>query len=1792
MAALASLGAHVPVGVQHLVAEGILPDDPPPSSYRCQIVTRGEEDEIVSTDWHVVWSRGGVVQKVFSFEHERLRVQHVVLAWLPSEEASNAAHEDAKVIHPASNDSPERVHGPKHFAEGLAPAVVVFLQDQAHIHWLTGEMHFVNVLFDVERVFPAPRGLFIQRKRPSPPALPRQNVLPRPKGRLGDDLLNPPEKEITRLFSLTEPPSEIGRILAAVGDDSEGYQQFDADEDVMYVSPEDEIPPNEPNHDLPLTLVLTYNRSTKMLGLWHAKYVGGLPLSGQLDSQRRASFPPGSPTPVPHPLLRESFGGSLRPPRNRPADQTEEEQLASQLDPDFDARRGESRRISSLLSRADLSTSFDRSAFQNLATNRVTSFARTVSISGLSQHQSSVLSDDDITLPDEDSYPTDSGYDDDDPTSSLKTELVLHKFGQTKVMKAGDDPKGWKVFTIRSSRIPHSDSDRYQYRLFVHILLPQPYHHIQLEVSVSRESFTAAPFKMQLSDPFCPVPTLEGREDILNTVDMTQVSDGPISRLVFLRQAKGQQGLSLTLFAPWASSLAVHLPLSALPLTISGLAHPGLHGTFVMKGRNSQLHKASVKLCPVAQAVRDVIELCMLTFPGWMGEWFLTTWWNRLHARPHDQYAEWNALVITIFSLALSLELQTSRSVLTTMNKRTMPKAAPKSTPRATPKPNAAPKMKAAQSVDAANLPSASVTAWAVESGPHTQHTSPAWTTTPEWAWANEDSAPTVELAKLKEEHPHVAAAHEFISSPAAADLLHPLESVREDVRTACSRMVTVLHLLREEYKLNVASPAPTGQVIGDLAPVLAQLGRWLDWPGWGFRGYYALEIRPNTKHLFEDRALPALKGRTPVSSEPLSLYQWLYDAITRKFPTLLSNILSATLYMLPASDPVYDVYFARTTALSKFLSRGRILQQPYYEQVEFMVKCGITIRMIDTFPEALKAIMMTPIAASQANPPTTWSKELQLMVGREDLAQEGRPLVGASINSADEKMFEPDRFSVANLIFDQDKRLIEAQRMIEPMMVSKVYCFTDPNLGNAQAIDVQKAFVQLVAVRTFSMAPGKGMSYFQTRHPIVAEKLEIPGYNTTAVVKPMGITLSANKETYTEENCSWAWFHAGVAAGLEISRDAQSIDTSWISMNRPDEPTNRHAGLILALGLTGHLRKMAKWLLFRYLTSKHTMTNIGLLLGVAASHIGTMDQLVTRILSVHLTCMLPIGSASLNLAPVSQTASLMGTGLVYYNTSHRRMTEITLSEIENVNDGSGSPDLIRDECYRLAAGFAMGLINLGKGNDLKGLYDMNIAERLLAVAVGPRPVKHVHVLDRATAGATIALALTFLKTNDKVVARKVAVPEARAQFQYIRPDILLLRTVAHHLIMWDNIKADGAWIKSNMPAVFKTDIGKIRSLNSRHLPLFNILTGLLWAISLKHAGSGNQEVRDVVVKYLDAFMRICNLPIVGYDASLTFTTARNCQDLVALAAATIMAGTGDLVVMRRLRSLHGSRIKPETTYGTHLAAHMAMGVLFVGSGQYTFGTSNLAIASLLCAFYPLFPADMSDNRAHLQAFRHMWVLAAEQRCIVVREIDTNRAIHFPLRILMRDGTVKDVRAPCLIPEFSNIARISTTSREHWHITIDFDNAARLANFCQHPTLYVRRRPAVYDIFRSPFARSLAMSHDRELSTARRSPWEWVFKQGSFGGVDMDEIDFVLPKDKRGRVHNLDTRGSAADQRLILAQGVRSVDRDRLWNLRILFSWTDAQVKRGQDFFWLRRELVDDLRRVVEMRRTAALGGS
>ena len=478
MASLRSIGVHRPAALQYLVTEAILNEDCIERDYVWDTYAdedpEGTIDEVVTTEYHVVWSRGGIVRKVFNFEIEKEKVIQALLTWFPVEEPTGIAaqslgrpadysgHEQSGAFltqgtQPATD--PAAGEGTANVVETRARALVVFLRSQAHVFFLSGTTHIVNLPFEVDRAFPAARGVVVQRKisplihAPSSPQVPmappnsfltnnqsflsqtlsqsfapahsRNASLATVRGNKAqqngstlflDDLIRssaaPNTEGLPRSFSFTDPLSELGLVvnilaggerssmLLKSGEDNRRLEAIDKAEEIIYVSPQNEVQFDRSGSDKPLLLVVTANYETNVFTIWWAAYLEPKSISASRKqhapvplskSRRRSSHGAtstgtGATTPAIRGVdrLRESLGGAPRtkPPvpsfkdvsqtKGRLTDQAVDDALASQLNPDFNIDRlpKESRRVSSLLSRAELSTSFDKSAFQDLATHR------------------------------------------------------------------------------------------------------------------------------------------------------------------------------------------------------------------------------------------------------------------------------------------------------------------------------------------------------------------------------------------------------------------------------------------------------------------------------------------------------------------------------------------------------------------------------------------------------------------------------------------------------------------------------------------------------------------------------------------------------------------------------------------------------------------------------------------------------------------------------------------------------------------------------------------------------------------------------------------------------------------------------------------------------------------------------------------------------------------------------------------------------------------------------------------------------------------------------------------------------------------------------------------------------------------------------------------------------------------------------------------------------------------------------------------------------------------------------
>ncbi|KAL2815235.1 hypothetical protein BDW59DRAFT_16910 [Aspergillus cavernicola] len=2046
MSTVRSLGLHESSAIPFLVAEGLLPLDPPEELYSWKTtVDTGSngpvEDELVWTKRCVVWSRAGVVKRVFRLDLEKEDIKHALLTNFSLGKVQRTSDRPSPT--PGSAASQKTGRSPDE-AEWRLPrsrgessksssrALVVVLKSQAHIFFLQGNSHVVPLPFEVDSVFAAPRGLLFQRKVPdednSHPTVPPNSFMSFPLDfRASQSLEYPSSKlqraslntiptqspgwksrtnkraDLPRVFSLMDPHSEMGLVVTnqssrwpqtSISSRPSGFDVLDSADEIVYVSPKDELSQGNLDHEKsPLILVLTVNANTGLYTLWSARYREdeAAPSSkkkrrretGGTRSKRRSSLfgmATGTTTPGARPpAARESFGPrgdnwnasvmshSQYSTEGKPDD--DEDDFASKLSRDFGdigVPLKTSRRVSSLLARADLATSQDRITFSDLATGSQSS---TIPPSGLRQSIGAGSARGSFGFNPRGSLPPATGsvysttssfvdapvdklledlnndnlfegienMDLKESGSGLPSEIFLSKLESFSSRFSGNfltpsklkPSRKLKVITLCPSA--NTSAQNGNSTTMALCVVDQEAKSMTVvnikadKVLIPKKDavFSKRAKKKASSEERSLLVQPSGIQHFSGVLDACKVVDGELSRIVTVNVTDDGSRI-LRLQTPWIDPIAIDLPsnlmlhetgaLSSLmtvnrpregsmkrvmtssSITISALDHAAVGGKFDVVDSARRRHKMQIRMEPTNLLVKKVFNVLRFALheSDKTGDGLLTGWWESMkwlqERGTGENDIEWTALVIVLFAMAIPfIESDQARNTARQPRKN----------------------RGLLRSSSGSYVDTESWEAMLQQESGSTGVVAP-WMNGTSWGWIVEQDAEDESTAthgrkpSKPEQLPSrstcckntyvlrcAALTREFLQTPrgiaaigTAGHLPTALANSQSLRRTALCTILVALHLLREEQKLSVCDGEQSHRPLGLLAPVLAQIGGWLGWPSWTWAedSYYGMEIASINRWQFENTRI-SLLDVPPEPFSPPSIFAFLERAWrgpSSPFWTLLDLVNRSGTPMKGKLWQKCNDLTPRTLALDGFLAELHNHSTPL-ERIQLLHRWGFTRSLIETFPEGVSIPLYEAILQSQTHASTSWSPSLLGLIDRDDLSislgnpSHSRPApppsqsvvshismrdyhhIGNSALEIDainsfEASAEADRFSITRLIFRDDKRFIEAARLLNQSKAPAAECTPEPEWTDSDLLEAQKEVVQLVTLRTLSIPTGRAMLAFSGRLPLLTEKLPIPSFSLQCIMKPSNVTISADRASFSEEKVCWAFFHNGVSTGLAISRVSKGIDTSWILFNKPQDLTNRHAGFLLALGLNGHLKSLAKWVAFKYLTPKHTMTSIGLLLGLSASYLGTMDTLITRLLSVHVTRMLPHGAAELNLSALTQTAGIMGIGLLYCNSQHRRMSEVMLSEIENAmsEEGSAAHEDLRDEGYRLAAGFALGFINLGKGKDLKGMRDMHIVERLLGVAVGTKNVDLAHILDRATPGATIALAIIFMKTNDETLAQKIDIPDTTVRFDYVRPDLFLLRTLARHVIMWDSIRPSGEWFVQSLPEVYRRRyrlIG-VRQLKSNDMPFFNIIGGLCFALGLRYAGSANPGVRDILLSYLDQYIRICRLPAANYDGKLARNSVRHCQDVVALSAAAVMAGTGDLALFRRLRSLHG-RVDPDTPYGSHMAAHMAIGLLFLGGGSHTLGTSDLAVASLICSLYPIFPTTVLDNKCHLQAFRHLWVLAAEPRCLIPRDLDSRRPVSIPITVTSPSGDSRMLTAPCLLPDLSFIAKVEVRSSDYWPLVLDFaSNPVLRDKFRQgDQSIYLRRKatynPAGTSVFGSILAGlsdaqdilpssstsasnqgkglpptalpnvSTLLSIDSQAPTpnsAAQNIWDWIFQLQSLQTLlDPREQSLVLPSSfpSRPRPSSVSydapwLRQSAVDSKLVTectvqnavqaAQG-RGADpdetRDRLWQLRLLFSWIDTglftsdgneetQGEHGSPApssgLWLRRDYIEE----------------
>ncbi|KAM1253481.1 hypothetical protein ACFX2J_041359 [Malus domestica] len=892
-------------------------------------------------------------------------------------------------------------------------------------------------------------------------------------------------------------------------------------------------------------------------------------------------------------------------------------------------------------------------------------------------------------------------------------------------------------------------------------------------------------------------------------------------------------------------------------------------------------------------------------------------------------------------------------------------------------------------------------------------------------------------------------------------------------------------------------------------------------------------------------RDFPGLSGtvgicETSFSQETSpSLFRWLENCLLHGYNSASINDLPPLIRkdgnsVVSWARKIVSFYSLLSGAkhLGKQLSSGvycNIATGSYSTNEELTVLAMVGekfgLQQLDSLPSGVSLPLRHALGKCRESPPTGWPAAAYVLLGREDLAlsclersckskeietQTNVNLISMSapymlhlhpvtIPSAvsDTTGLENTKFEDADSVdgsmidgmehifntstqlrYGRDLRLNEVRRLLCSARPVAIQTSVNPSASDQ---DLQQAQLWHLAQRTTALPFGRGAFTLATIYTLLTEAFAVPKLvlaGRLPAQQNATVNLDPNVKNIQEIK-SWPEFNNAVAAGLRLAPLQGKMSRMWIIYNKPEEPNAIHAGLILALGLHGYLRVLTITDIYQYLYQEHETTTVGMMLGLAASYRGTMQPAISKVLYFHIPARLPVAS-EVELPTLLQSAGLMSVGLLYEGSAHPQTMQILLLEIGRRSAGD---NVLEREGYAVSAGFSLGLVALGRGEDALGFMDTMVDKlfhyiggkevnndrslsSILSADEHSRAAAQVEMMDGtavnvdATApGATLALALMFLKTESQVIVSKLSIPQTQFELQYVRPDFIMLRVIARNLIMWSRIHPSQDWVESQIPDIVKNgvkclgdDTDDIDEMDAEAFvqAYVNIVAGACISLGLRFAGTKDANAQELLYSYAVYFLNEIK-PVSatsgtfpkGLSHYVDRSTLEICLHLIVLSLSLVMAGSGHLQTFKLLRFLRNrNSADGHVNYGVQMAVSLAIGFLFLGGGTRTFSTSNSSVAALLITLYPRLPTGPSDNRCHLQAFRHLYVLATEARWIQTVDVDTGLPVYAPLEVTIKETEHYSETSfcevtPCLLPERDILKSIRICGPRYWPEIID-----------------------------------------------------------------------------------------------------------------------------------------------------------
>uniref|UniRef100_A0A0K0EK14 Anaphase-promoting complex subunit 1 n=1 Tax=Strongyloides stercoralis TaxID=6248 RepID=A0A0K0EK14_STRER len=681
---------------------------------------------------------------------------------------------------------------------------------------------------------------------------------------------------------------------------------------------------------------------------------------------------------------------------------------------------------------------------------------------------------------------------------------------------------------------------------------------------------------------------------------------------------------------------------------------------------------------------------------------------------------------------------------------------------------------------------------------------------------------------------------------------------------------------------------------------------------------------------------------------------------------------------------------------------------------------------------------------------------------------------------------------------FPEDIRYQNVLNMLDTSKPVLIQVRTISTMSDADIREYQEDFLTIAMCKYYTKPFGKAIIKFRTVVPDIYNTFTVDNICVSGKVLPMWTTIDTVNNEANRPYTEWGDFYNGTARGLEIlSADSLNLSSEFLTSvinNQNQKNMHAAAGLVYGLGLNGHINRLNKFVCHEMLTRGDKFFSIALLLGLGASNIGSADQELFKIMASHLKFLMPPTQLELTIDSTIQASAAIGLGLLFCGRETQELTDKFLKQM--CKENYVESDMISQRySFSLACGFAVGLINLGKGNYKNSLSlpisdaKPSIAHRLLnmlnggakeidnnrqvdkfddyfnlsSVPVGARKrlekssqstTNHVRELPNCNIHLTahpaaVALGLVYLDSNIEWLDKALRIPESFYELKNIKPDVIMTRTIARLLIGFRNVKPTKEWVEEQIPLSIRERFSEIPDLanhNNRNdsdenivyvHAYFYIYCGALFVQGLKFASTWDERVIKSC-EHILPHLEHENLSDYenNYMGEYTNLNLRMFYRMIVLSVmAMVKAGSGDVNIIRLARHMKAAceteKIQPNHANFQHSMCNMALGMVMLGGSRYCLGDSPLSIAALFMAFYPVFPKHIYENRLYLQPLRFMWTIATEPRIVTFYDIQTKKYVSLEYFVCLRDGVTKKMTSPSHLPTISLIKNFYINSTEY-----------------------------------------------------------------------------------------------------------------------------------------------------------------